>query len=215
MRERIRAAGLGDAAAACVHADHQLEPTTAALRSGGFRIAALAIQRALIDPTQPELYDAGYPAWCDALAAARSHAIPLVVGPLANASSALTARHDDVFRFAIDSLRKMRFDAERCGARMGLRVEPGLGWSAADLRELIDEANSFWVGIEFDVSVPARDASTDPAASALELLTHRVVAVRLGAADTTAVANWRGVVEALQLDVPLIVDLPEANAPRR
>lgn len=195
-----------------LHGGHRFEPGAAAVLADGFRVAAIVAPQALIDPTQPDLFDAGYPAWCDALTAARSQSIPLLVGQLADPPHDAPARHDDLFRYAIDSLRKLRFDAERCSVRMAVQVGPRLAWSVADVRELIDEANSFWVGVEFDFSSAA---SPTHAEDALALLAHRVVAVRVRETAGPAAAESRGIIDRLRLDVPIIVDPPEANAPTR
>ncbi len=181
-------------------------------RAGEFRIAAIVVPQPLTDPRQPELFDSGYPAWCDTLIAAREPRVPLVIGSLAEAAPGNSFRHDDTFRFAIDSLRKIRFDAERCGVRLAVQARAELGFSVGDMRELIDEANSYWVGMEVEASGP--DLVADVADS-LAVLTHRVIAVRLRNAAANAIEDMRCVMESLQLDAPLIIDAPQANPPTR
>lgn len=198
----------GSATSLALYHSPAFDDAASALNSSGQKIAAIVESLPLIDPRRPDLFDVGYPAWCDALNAARPLAIPLVIGPLAESA----ARHDDLFHFAVESLRKIRFDAERNAARLALRAGPALALSEDDLRELIDEANSYWIGLEFDLASypsPAR------AADALALLTHRVIAVRLHNPTPLQLAEAQSLLADLRLDAPILIDSAPSNEPTR
>jgi sugar phosphate isomerase/epimerase len=85
-------------------------------------------------------------------------------------------RPDDVERFAIDAAGALRFEAEAAAIRVACRIDvSALCVSPVDVRRWIDAANSYWIGADIDLSACA---SPGPA-EWLEILSHRIVSVRI------------------------------------
>ncbi len=87
------------------------------------------------------------------------------------------ARYQDALNFAYGLLHSIRFEAEEAGVAVAL--EPVIGGcllSPVELREIIDNANSWAVGSVVDAD---RIAAVGSVEDWLRTLTHRVHAVRL------------------------------------
>jgi len=92
------------------------------------------------------------------------------------------ARYQDHLNFAFQVLHRLRFSAERSGVALAVEGAAGGGLlSPVELREIIDEANSFSVGVCLDVDRIAQVGST---ADWITTLRHRIRAVRFGRSDT-------------------------------
>ena len=87
------------------------------------------------------------------------------------------ARYQDALNFAYGLLHSIRFEAEETGVAVAL--EPVIGGcllSPVELREIIDNANSWAVGLVVDAD---RIAAVGSVEDWLKTLTHRIHAVRL------------------------------------
>ncbi len=175
-----------------------------AARPQGF---ALAATDSGVDETSAGGRDAAIQEWRGRIAQARAAGSDLLILPLEFSGSA--ARFDERLRLALEGLRGLRFDAERCGVRLAVRLGVGLDeWAANAVREFVDGVNSFWVGCE----VTLTDSRS---LVALSILTHRVAAIRIeepgawGPADRAALAT---VLREVDFDgVVVIVDAPGAE----
>lgn len=108
---------------------------------------------------------------------ARTLPASLLVVPLAALIEAnAAARPDDALRGILDTLRTARFIGERHGIRVTMDVGAGgLIASPFELRDLIDQANSYWVAGAIDL---ARRPGGLAAADWGRLLGHRLAAIR-------------------------------------
>lgn len=164
--------------------DPALSESAADLReaalSAGLRLAVLTSDTPLIsdsptaaDRREPAAHAAA-PAVLRLLSLARAlHARTLSL-PLHTDAPAFGRPHDRA-RAALDALRAARFDAERHGCRLAVRMHAPPDWlSPLAARDLFDLANSCWVGLEVSTRWPS-------AVDWIDTLTHRVAAIRLDA----------------------------------
>lgn len=142
-----------------------------AARQEGLTLAAVVATDSGADEPSVGGRDAAIQAWRERIEQARAAGAHLLISPLEYLGSA--ARFDERLRLAMEGLRGLRFDAERCGVRLAVRLGAGLdGWAAGTVREFIDGVNSHWVGCE----VTLTDSRS---LEALSILTHRVAAIRM------------------------------------
>lgn len=125
------------------------------------------------------------------------------------------ARADDAERFTLDAKLSLRFDAEMAGVRLGFPILPGTGPSSAlAARDLIDAANSWWVGAVLELSTQSPIES----AECIEMLSHRLAAVCLdGRTELSDLSPIVAALASVAFSGPFIVeDGPQAfQVPRR
>lgn len=134
--------------------------------------------------------------------AARADAtiLNLTLPPLAVASeSAGFARYQDALNFAYQLLRGLRLQVESTGVVIAIEAAYGR-WllSPVELRELIDAANSWAIGVCIDI---ARVSAVGAPIDWITTLTHRVKAVRwnVGPKSRNSIVSHEACVDPLAL----------------
>lgn len=164
--------------------DPALSESAADLReaalAAGLRLAALTSDTPLISdaPTAADRREpvahAAAPAVLRLLSLAQALRARTLSLPLHTDAPAFGRPHDRA-RAALDALRAARFDAERHGCRLAVRMHAPPDWlSPLAARDLFDLANSCWVGLEVSTRWPG-------VVDWIDTLTHRVAAIRLDA----------------------------------
>ena len=145
-----------------------------------------------------------------------AHCLNLTIPPVRHLPDGCHfTRYQDALNFAYDLLRRLRYEAEATG--VALALEPGIGdalLSPTELRDLIDAASSWAVGVCVDVAHVARIGLPS---DWLLTLGRRVHAVRLrdvhriagpktpGADDGVDLQELASVLDQIGYDRPVVV----------